>query len=260
MTALAAVQSLWLAGCGNMGGALLDRWLASGLPAEGVTVIDPKADAPAGVRLVTAPQGAAPRVLVLAVKPQMFDAAAEALAPHVSPATLVVSVIAGIRLDRLAARFGPRVVRIMPNTPARVGKGVTGLFGDVAPEDRALAEALTDAAGRSLWLDSESQFDALTGVSGSGPAYVYAFIESLAAAGQAAGLPHDVADMLARDTVVGAAALAERSEESAAVLRQRVTSPNGTTQAGLDMLRTPLDELMVRTVAAAADRSRELGD
>ena len=259
MTTLAAVPSLWLAGCGNMGGALLERWLASGLSPERVTVIDPKADAPPGVRLLTVPQGEAPRVLVLAVKPQLLDAVADVFAPYVTSDTLVVSMLAGIRLDRLRARFGPRVMRIMPNTPARVGRGVTGLYGDVGDDDRLLAQALTDAAGRSVWLDNEDQFDALTGVSGSGPAYVYAFIEALAAAGQAAGLPHDVADALARDTVIGAAALAEVSNESPSALRERVTSPKGTTQAGLDMLRTPLDDLMVRTVAAAATRSQELG-
>lgn len=259
MTGLAAVPSLWLAGCGNMGGALLERWLASGLPADRVTVIDPTAVAPPSVRLVTEPQGDAPRILVLAVKPQLFDDAATALAACVAPDTLVISLIAGIRLEALRARFGLRVLRIMPNTPARVGKGVTGLFGDASADDAAMAQALTDAVGRSVWLDSEEQFDALTGVSGSGPAYVYAFIESLAAAGEAAGLPREIAQILARDTVIGAAALADATDESPSTLRERVTSPKGTTQAALDMLRTPLDDLMLHAVAAAAERSRELG-
>ncbi len=259
MSALAGIPDLWLAGCGNMGGALLSRWLACGLPADRVTVIDPAATAPDGVRIVSEPEGEAPRVLVLAVKPQMFDAAAALLAPRLGRETLVISILAGTRLDRLRGRFGDRVIRAMPNTPARVGKGVTALFGPVSAEDRALADALMAAAGRTVWLDEEEQFDAVTGLSGSGPAYVYAFIESLAAAGVAAGLPESTAATLALDTVIGAAALADGSDEPPAALRAQVTSPKGTTQAGLDVLRAPLDELLARTVAAAAARSRELG-
>lgn len=260
LPSLADISGLWMIGCGNMGGALLDRWLASGLAADRVTVIDPTATPPAGVRGLIAPEGEAPCVLVLAIKPQMFEAAAAALAGCMTPDTLVISIVAGIPLERLRARFGPRVLRTMPNTPARVGKGVTGLFGDLSPEDRSLGEALAAAVGRPIWLDAEEQFDALTGLSGSGPAYVYAMIESLAAAGEAAGLSAETAAVMARDTVIGAAALADSSDEPPAVLRQRVTSPGGTTQAGLDVLRAPLDDLMVRTVAAAAARSRELGD
>ena len=258
-TSLAEIGGLWMVGCGNMGGALLDRWLASGLSADRVTVIDPNAASPAGVRSVTAPEGKAPRVVVLAVKPQMFETAAEALTPCLTPDTLVVSIVAGIRLDRMRARFGERVLRTMPNTPARVGKGVTGLFGDVPDEDRALGEALASAVGRPIWLDAEVQFDALTGLSGSGPAYVFAMIESLARAGEAAGLSAEIAATMARDTVIGAAALADASDETPATLRERVTSPKGTTQAGLEVLQAPLDDLMVRTVAAAAARSEELG-
>lgn len=260
MSTLTAIPGLWLAGCGNMGGALLSRWLACGLPADRVTVIDPAGNAPQGVRVVAEPEGAAPRILVLAVKPQMFDTAAAMFAPFVGPDTLVISILAGIRIERLREGFGARAMRAMPNTPARVGKGVTALFGPVDKADHALSETLMAAVGRTVWLDNEAQFDAVTGLSGSGPAYVYAFIESLAAAGVAAGLAKETAAALALDTVIGAAALADESDETPSELRVRVTSPKGTTQAGLDVLRAPLDDLMVKTVAAAAARSLELGN
>jgi pyrroline-5-carboxylate reductase len=142
-----------------------------------------------------------------------------------------------------------------------VGQGATALYGDVSPEDRALAEALMRAAGSVVWLDDEAQFDAVTGVSGSGPAYVFRFIEALAAAAEAAGLPPELAATLARETVTGAAALAAEAGESAAELRVQVTSPKGTTEAGLRALdgAGELTGLLTRTVAAAAERSRELG-
>lgn len=260
---LESLPSLWLVGCGNMGGALLARWLAAGLPAERVTVIDPFAKSlPAGVRSAPeAPADGGPRVLVLAIKPQMFDDAAKALAGRLADDTLVLSVLAGTRIDHIRQGLGQPVVRTMPNTPARIGRGVTALFGDVGEADRVAAEALMGAAGRTVWLDTEAQFDAVTGVSGSGPAYVFRFIEALASAGTAAGLSPELAEILALETVTGAAALAAAAEESPAELRVQVTSPKGTTQAGLDVLdgEGALSDLLARTVAAAAARSRELG-
>jgi pyrroline-5-carboxylate reductase len=246
-----------------MGGALLARWLASGLDPASVTIIDPVTKASPGglVPVAAAPEGQGPRVLVLAVKPQLLEEAAAPLLGRLAPDTLVVSVLAGTRVERLAALFGRPVVRTMPNTPARVGQGATALYGDVSPEDRALAEALMRAAGSVVWLDDEAQFDAVTGVSGSGPAYVFRFIEALAAAAEAAGLPPELAATLARETVTGAAALAAEAGESAAELRVQVTSPKGTTEAGLRALdgAGELTGLLTRTVAAAAERSRELG-
>lgn len=250
---------IWLVGCGNMGGALLGRWLAEGLGP--VAVIDPAPrDLPDGVSASTEPPGGRPDVLVLAVKPQLWRAAAAPLAARVGPLTLVVTVMAGVTVADIASVFpGAAVIRAMPNTPAAIGQGVTGLFTTAGDLAEGAAEALFSPAGSTVWLDRESDFDALTGVSGSGPAYVFAFIEALAAAGIAAGLEQSLAERLARATVTGAAALAASDPAPAALLRERVTSPFGTTAAGLAILQPGLEPLVTATVAAAAARSRELG-
>lgn len=262
-TLLASLPSLWLVGCGNMGGALLARWLDAGLPAERVTVIDPFAkNLPDGVRTSSVvPQDGGPRVVVLAIKPQMFDEAAAGLKGRLAADTLVMSVLAGTKISRVREALDRPVVRSMPNTPARIGRGVTALYGDVVEADRVVAEALMAAAGQVVWLDDEGQFGAVTGLSGSGPAYLFRFIEALASAGEAAGLSPRLAEVLALETVTGAAALAAASTETPAELRVQVTSPKGTTQAGLDVLdgEGSLTDLLTRTVAAAATRSRELG-
>lgn len=253
---------LWVVGCGNMGGALLDRWLACGLDADKLTVIDPTPrGAPAGVRIVGTPAeaGDQPALLLLAVKPQLLDEVAAQLAERLDPAPLVISILAGTRLDALRQRLSPRVVRAMPNLPVRIGQGTTVLHGG-DPADRAVAEALMAAAGHAHWIDDEALFDAVTGLSGSGPAYLFRFIEALAAAGAAAGLPEAVAAELALDTVTGAAALAARREAAPGELRAQVTSPNGTTAAGLAVLdgEGSLTALLTDTVAAATRRSKEL--
>jgi pyrroline-5-carboxylate reductase len=242
---------LWLIGVGNMGGALLARWRANGLDLVGV---DP--------RLGSAiPADGTPDIIVLAVKPQIWWAASEALAARAGPDTLVVSIMAGVTIASLRRRFpDARLARAMPNTPAALGRGVTGLFLEAADAgDRGRLDALFAAAGATVWLDRETDFDALTAVSGSGPGYVFAFIEALAAAGEAAGLSAEVAAHLARATVTGAAALADADDRSPADLRTAVTSPNGTTAAGLAVLTPGLGTLMRDTVAAAQLRSRELG-
>ncbi len=266
---------VWLLGCGNMGGALLGRWLGEGIGP--VAVIDPSPRAlPAGASASALPPGGAPPggappggappegspdVLVLAVKPQAWREAVAPLVGRAGPLTLVVSVMAGVSLAALAEVF-PRspLVRAMPNTPAAIGQGVTGLFttaGDIA---QGAAEALFGPAGATVWLDREADFDALTALSGSGPAYVFAFIEALAAAGAAAGLDPVTAMRLARATVTGAAALAATDPAPAAELRERVTSPGGTTAAGLAVLQAGLGALLADTVAAAAARSQALTD
>ena len=253
---------LWLVGCGNMGGALLERWLACGLDAGSVIVIDPDPRAvPPGVRVVASPAdaGAPPNIVLLAVKPQLLETVAAQLADHLRDQPLVVSILAGTRTETLQRLLSPSVVRAMPNLPVRIGQGTTVLYGGVNA-DRAVAEALMAAAGHAHWIDDESLFDAVTGVSGSGPAYLFRFIEALSAAGVAAGLPQAIAAELALDTVTGAAALAERREASPAELRVQVTSPNGTTAAGLSVLdgEGTLTALLTDTVAAAARRSKEL--
>jgi pyrroline-5-carboxylate reductase len=255
------IGPLWVVGCGNMGGALLRRWLACGLAPDTVTVIDPAPRAaPAEVACVASvPQGVeAPRVVLLAVKPQSVAAIAEQLRPRLGDA-LVVSILAGVEIATLRSLLSSRVVRAMPNMPAQIGQGATVLCGGLS-EDRAVADALMSAVGTVHWIEDERLFDAVTGVSGSGPAYLFSFIEALAAAGAAAGLPVATAAALALETVTGAAALAARGDASPAELRAQVTSPNGTTAAGLAVLDGggALSALVHDTVAAAAGRSREL--
>lgn len=250
---------IWLLGCGNMGGALLGGWLAEGMGP--VAVIDPAPRAlPLGVVATPTPPDGAPDVLVLAVKPQVWRAAAAPLAACVGPMTLVVSVMAGVTTSEIADVFPAcPIIRAMPNTPAAIGKGVTALFTDAGDLAAGAAEALFSPAGTTVWLHREADFDAVTAVSGSGPAYVFAFIEALAAAGAAAGLEPGLAAQLARATVTGAAALATADAATAAELRARVTSPGGTTAAGLAVLMPDLARVLAITVAAAAERSRQLG-
>ena len=258
MSTLAGIDSLWLVGCGNMGGALLARWMDAGLVRAAVTVIDPAGSGAEGVRtLARLPDEAMPKVLVTAVKPQVAGAALAPLAARAQPSTLLVSIMAGIDSTTLARLTGfARIVRAMPNTPVRVGAGVTGLF---APGPREpLAQALFDAAGTSLWLESEAEFDALAALSGCGPAYVFQLIEAMAAAGATAGLSPGMAMQLARATVIGAARLAEADPAPADELRRRVTSPGGMTAAALDVIEggdRMLSALMTRAVAAATARS-----
>ncbi len=242
--------SLWLIGAGNMGGALLGRWRAAGFAP---VVADPRL-------ALYLPAAGVPDIVVLAVKPQVWQAASAVLGERIGAGTLVVSVMAGVTLAALAARFpGATVARAMPNTPAARGCGITGLFAPGATDgERDRLAALFAAAGATVWLDAEADFDALTAVSGSGPAYVFAFIEALAAAGAAAGLSPGLALQLATATVAGASALADDGTPPAD-LRAAVTSPNGTTAAGLAVLLPALGPLLRETVAAAAARSRELG-
>ncbi|OYU34250.1 pyrroline-5-carboxylate reductase [Novosphingobium sp. PASSN1] len=251
---------LWLLGAGNMGGALLRRWLAEDMGP--VAVIDPAPrDLPEGVAASAAPPVGRPDVLVLAVKPQIWWAATAPLADRVQASTLIVSVMAGVTTADLARRFPQApIIRAMPNTPAAIGQGATALFTAAGDLAQGAAEALFSPAGTTVWLPEEAMFDAVTGLSGSGPAYVFAFIEALAAAGEAEGLPPALAMQLARATVSGAGALAaSQAATPAAVLRANVTSPGGTTAAGLAVLQPALAPLLTATVAAAAVRSRELG-
>ncbi|GJD35638.1 pyrroline-5-carboxylate reductase [Methylobacterium aerolatum] len=262
--------SLTLLGAGKMGGAMLLGWLDAGLDPASTTVLD-AAPSEAVTRLaaergvsLNPPSPTPSDVLVLAVKPQGLDAAADAVDRLIGPSTLLVSVLAGKTVADLRGRLpsAGAVVRAMPNLPASIGRGATGAFANaaVSPDQRAFAEGLLAATGTAVWLDDEASIDAVTAVSGSGPAYVFLMVEALAEAGIAAGLPADTARRLARATVTGAGALLDADPAEAAALRQAVTSPGGTTAAALAVLMAEdgLPALMNRAVAAAKRRAGEL--
>lgn len=262
-----AEGGLVLLGCGKMGSAMLAGWLARGLPKSSVWVLDPNPSDWLVALGVHMNEGVpkAPAVVLIAVKPQMMGAALPVLAALGNGATLFVSVAAGTPIAAYEAALGQRtpIVRAMPNTPAAIGKGITALIGNASASDADLdrAEQLLSAVGQVVRLESESQMDAVTGLSGSGPAYVFHLIETMAAAGAAQGLPEGLAMQLAKTTVAGAGALAEAAEENPAQLRVNVTSPNGTTQAALEVLmddHAGFPELLKRAVAAATNRSKEL--
>jgi pyrroline-5-carboxylate reductase len=258
-----------LAGAGKMGSAMLTGWLAQGLDPRRVAIVEPSpspdigALAARGVRInASALEPGAASALVLAVKPQMFREAAAALRALAGPGTLVLSIMAGTPIAAISEACGGSVVRAMPNTPAAIGRGVTVAVaaGNVSAGQRAIADGLLRATGRVEWIDDETLMDAVTAVSGSGPAYVFLLAEELARAGVAAGLPPALATTLARETVSGSGELLHRSELESAVLRQNVTSPGGTTAAALEVLMGAdgMQPLLTRAVAAATRRSKEL--
>ncbi|MEJ6394089.1 pyrroline-5-carboxylate reductase [Gymnodinialimonas sp. 2305UL16-5] len=259
-------RGLVMLGCGKMGSAMLRGWIDRGLAPGSVNVIDPyPAEWLAGAGItVNGDLPEDPAILLIAVKPQMMDDALPHATQFGGGNTLILSVAAGTPIHAFEAAFGPgtRIIRSMPNTPSAVGKGITAVVGNSlsTPEDLDLAEALLSAIGQVVRLRSEDQIDAVTGISGSGPAYVFYLIDALAAAARAEGLPQEMAMQLAKATVAGAGALAEQAEETPEQLRINVTSPNGTTQAGLEVLmgENGLAPLIRRTVAAATARSREL--
>jgi pyrroline-5-carboxylate reductase len=255
-----------LAGAGKMGGAMLTGWLAGGLDPKRVIVVEPypsdeiEALTAKGVRLN--PAAVAAETLVVAVKPQTFREAGPMLKPFVGASTLVVSIMAGTKIAALEEVCGGMAVRAMPNTPAAIGRGITVAVPakSVSAAQRATADALLRATGSVEWVEDERLMDAVTAVSGSGPAYVFLLAEELARAGVEAGLPAELATKLARETVAGSGELLHRSDQPAATLRQNVTSPGGTTAAALEVLmaKDGLQPLMIRAVAAATKRSIEL--
>ena len=259
---------LVLLGCGKMGSAMLQGWLAGGLPASSVWVLEPHPSdwlKATGVRLNEALPDT-PAIVLIAVKPQMMAAALPGLAAMGDGKTLFLSIAAGTTISYYESALGAAtpIIRAMPNTPAAVGRGISAITGNAyaSAADLDLAEALLSAVGQVVRLDGEHQMDAVTAVSGSGPAYVFHLIEALAAAGEAEGLSGPLAMQLARATVTGAGELAHLAPESAAQLRINVTSPAGTTAAALAVLMdegTGFPPLLKRAVKAAADRGRELG-
>jgi len=261
--------ALVLVGAGKMGGALLDGWLDRKLPPKKIIVLEPqpskqiKALAKRGVRINPKGDVGPVAALVIAVKPQTAPDALPLLAALVDAKTVVVSIMAGRTLGFLQKHLpGAAIVRAMPNTPAAIGRGITVAVGNarVKPAARKLAHGLLAATGAVEWVGDEALMDAVTAVSGSGPAYVFLLAEAMAAAGVAAGLPAALADKLARDTVAGSGELLHRSAEAASTLRQNVTSPGGTTAAALDVLMAGdgVPPLMKRAIAAATKRGKEL--
>ncbi|RAH98899.1 pyrroline-5-carboxylate reductase [Acuticoccus sediminis] len=259
-------RPLLLVGAGNMGGAMLEGWLNAGTDPRSIVVVDPAADLDTprrpGLRVYTSPPDVVAHTVVLAVKPQSMAEVLPTLQGNVDGDTIVISIAAGITVAKLKTLGRGPIVRSIPNTPAAIGQGMTCAVAiDATPHVIEIANELLGALGKVAWVDDEGLIDAATAVSGSGPAYVFHLVEAMTAAGEAAGLPSDVAAVLARQTVVGAGALLARSPLDPATLRRNVTSPGGTTAAALSVLADTgaLTELMTRAVDSAARRSRELG-
>jgi pyrroline-5-carboxylate reductase len=267
--------TILLVGCGKMGSALLEGWFKRGLNPVDVMIVEPAGrDAiplcqkhralTVLAKAADIPRDFTPDVVMFAIKPQVAADIVPAYVRFMRQHPVFLSILAGKTIAFFKSHLGADacVVRAMPNTPASIGKGISALTAapEVTPEQKRICDVLMAAAGQVVWLDDETQMDAVTAVSGSGPAYVFLLAEVLARAGQAAGLPVALADQLARATVVGAGALLGHSPEPAATLRQNVTSPNGTTAAALKVLMSDerLQKLVTEAVEAAALRSREL--
>jgi pyrroline-5-carboxylate reductase len=253
-------------GCGNMGGAMLRGWLAAGIGQECFTVVDPAVrDLPEGVAVYRSASEIEVRfdTVLLGIKPQMLASLSHEITPLLATDALLVSILAGADTATLATHFpGVRIARLMPNLAAAIGKSPLGLFStDLDVQERAAFETILAPLGTPVWLAHESHMDAVTALAGSGPAFVYRFIDALAQGGIDAGLEPEIAARLALATVEGAARLAADSTESPAELAARVTSPGGTTAAGLAVLDAgdALAKLVAATLRAAKDRGAELG-
>lgn len=257
-------------GGGNMAAALIGGLLKAGRPARSIGVVEPGAERAAQLRAdcgvtvwdAAGPQLAGAAVVAWAVKPQVFAAAAAPCAPYIGGA-LQLSIMAGVRCDTIEHATGSaRIVRTMPNTPALIGQGMTGLYAtpQASPADRDAAAAVLQATGQLLWVQREADLDAVTALSGSGPAYVFYFIEAMVQAGVELGLTAEQSRTLALGTFTGASALAAQSGDAPAVLRQRVTSPGGTTHAAIESMQAAgVQAAFVRAMHAAAQRAVELG-
>jgi pyrroline-5-carboxylate reductase len=263
------ITPILMLGAGNMGGAMVEGWLkAQAFAATDLMIVDPKpgaaalkAEAAGAALNPTSDQLAKARTVVVGVKPQVWREAARQYAAALAAEAVIVSVVAGVASRDLAEAFGGRTVaRVIPTTAVAINRGTASVYAD-APEARARGHELFDPLGKVVDLVEEGQMHAATALSGSGPAYLYAFIESLEAAGAAAGLPPADASELARATITGAAALLAESGEEPAELRRRVTSPAGTTEAALNVLlgEHGLPPLLREAVAHAMRRSKELG-
>jgi len=262
--------TLVLVGAGKMGSAMLDGWLARGLDLKKIIVIEPepvkavKALARRGVKLNPKDKVGVASAIVIAVKPQSAPEALPQLARYIDKATLVLSIMAGRTVGFLEKLLpaGTAIVRAMPNTPAAIGRGISVAVANakISKRQRKQASDLLAAIGKVEWVPDEALMDAVTALSGSGPAYIFLLAECMTRAGVAAGLPPELATRLARETVAGSAELLHRSDHDAATLRQNVTSPGGTTAAALEVLMGPggFDQLLTQAIAAATRRSRDL--
>jgi pyrroline-5-carboxylate reductase len=261
---------LLLVGAGKMGSAMLGGWIARGLKPKKVVAIEPQPDkalkalARRGLKLNPKGKVAPAAAIVIAVKPQTAPDAVPPVAAYVGKNTLVLSIMAGRTIGFLenALPAGTAIVRAMPNTPAAIARGISVAVANanVSPRQRRQAGELLAAIGKVEWVTDESLMDAVTALSGSGPAYAFLLAEAMTKAGIAAGLPAKLAATLARETVAGSGELMARSDLDAATLRQNVTSPGGTTAAALEVLMGPggFDELLTQAIAAATRRSRAL--
>ncbi len=277
LSQISSDKPLLLIGCGKMGGAMMQGWLEAGLNVAAVKVVDPYRE---GVRkmlpdlaeenlvekIADLPEAIKPGFVILAVKPQMMDQAMADMKSIDCGDAVFLSIAAGKTIGYFEQYFGPdaAIVRAMPNTPAAIGRGITvGCPNkNVSDQQKAVCHDLLTAAGAVDWVSEESLIDAVTAVSGSGPAYVFNLVEALAGAGEAIGLDPELAQKLAMHTICGAGALLEQSDQDATQLRINVTSPNGTTEAALNVLMAGdgLSSLMTRAVRAAYQRSKELAD
>jgi pyrroline-5-carboxylate reductase len=267
--------AILLVGCGKMGNALLEGWFKRGLNPVDVIIVEPAGRASISIcgkhKALTVltkpeeiPRDFRPDVVIFAVKPQAAPDVVPAYGRFAREHPVFLSILAGKTIGFFKSHLGQdaAVVRAMPNTPAAIGKGISVLVAapEVSPEQRRICDVLMAAAGQVTWVNDEALMDAVTAVSGSGPAYVFLLAEALADAGRAAGLPPDLAEQLARATVAGSGVLLDQAGEAAATLRQNVTSPNGTTAAALSVLMSGdgLQKLLTQAVAAATRRSRDL--
>jgi pyrroline-5-carboxylate reductase len=265
------LPSILLVGGGKMGSALLSGWITSKVMPEKITVVEPN-PSPVflrrmkGISLVSSPSDLpcnySPDAIIFAVKPQIIPSVVGSYTKYLCN-SMAISVAAGVTIEQLEVLIGRHsIVRAMPNTPAAIGRGITAAFSNdkVNTSQKRLCEQLLKVTGKMVWIENESYMDAITAVSGSGPAYVFLLIECLTKAGIAAGLPNNLSSQLAESTIAGAAELAIKTNESPATLRENVTSPGGTTAAALKILMNPdgMPSLLERAVAAATARSKEL--
>ena len=255
----------WFAGCGNMGGAIIDGWRAAGLDLGGVTVLRPSGKPVEGTRTISsfADAGAPPKLLVLGFKPQKLDEIAPELRRYLGAGTVVVSLLAGVEVDSLRDRFpgAAAIVRATPNLPVAVRRGVTGLYSaDASDAVRDEVGNIFSVLGFAMWMVDEARLGALGAVAGAGPAYVARFVAALTKAGEKRGLSPEIAEVIARETVLGTAWLSATGSEGMDSIARRVASPNGTTEAGLAVLdrEQALDRLVADTIEAAARRGAEL--